>query len=401
MATVGKGERRARGEGHIRKYGKYWRGHVSVDGSRKYFSGLTKQAVIDKIRVHSAESLTGVRLTRARAVTPRGTASGGVTVGAFLERWMQRHRTRIRTSTAMRYDGLIRNHLKPSIGNIPLAALRYSDVDALFSGMTQKGLCRSSVAQAKCLLRMALDAAIREELLTANVAAQVRLPRASPTTQHIFTPADVWAVLAAARQISESEYARRYIALHLGLRQTEILGLAWRDVDVLGRRLSVCASLGISRGGTVRDELKTGSGLRTLVLSDELVSVLGGVQREQEALRGLHQSRDDAPFNEHGLIFTTRTGRPVHPRQDSYSWHRTLKRAGVEPTRFHDCRHTVGTMLAASGVDIGAVSKFMGHANASFTLNTYVHRSAEDAGDVGLRMTGIYGNGPSGLEVGP
>ena len=391
MANDGGKERRSRGEGHVRKYGKYWRGHVSADGKRKYFSGPTKQAVIDKIRVHSAEALSGVQLAPgSRTIRRTAPKVGGITVESFLDRWLSVHRTRIRTSTATRYDGLVRNHLAPGIGHIPIRGLRHSDVETLFSVMITKGLNRRSVAQAKCLLSMALDAAICEELISSNVAARIRLPRASATEQKVISPHDAAAILIAARQISESEYARRYIALHLGLRQTETLGLAWKDIDIPGMRIHIVASLGTSRGGPVRDALKTDNGRRTLVLSVELISILEGVLREQNELKNHHRRESTRPFNPDGLIFVTRTGRPVHPRQDSYSWHRTLKRAGVPPTRLHDCRHTVGTMLAASGLDIAAVSKFMGHATASFTLKTYVHRSAEDAGDVGARMHGLY-----------
>jgi len=128
MANDGGKERRWRGEGHVRKYGKYWWGHVSADGKRKYFSGATKQAVIEKIRMHSAEALTGVQLTPgSRSIRRTAPSVDDVKVESFLDRWISVHRTRIRTSTATRYDGLIENHLEPVVHNQAGAVERRRD----------------------------------------------------------------------------------------------------------------------------------------------------------------------------------------------------------------------------------------------------------------------------------
>lgn len=381
------GSRRANGEGSVWQEGTRWRGHARIDGRRRYVRGRTRKEVVAKI--HQLQAAGGTAQQGGGDKPEERPAGNPPAVGEYLAAWLKRHATRIRPSTYTSYERLIRLHVDPTLGKRPITLVRFSEIESLILGLIDKGLSRSTAAQVRTILVQAFDSAYRDELITTNPARGVRLPKADPQKASIIPPHHRDALLEAARRRGASEFARRRLALLLGLRQSEILGLAWEDINCTDGTLRVQASMALARGGTVRDQPKTRNAIRTLNLSQDMLQALDDARREQQGQHDVYRSagatHDD--FNPEGLVFVTKSGRPIDPNNDHKAWNLTRRKAAemlgeeIPPYRLHDGRHTVASGLIASGVDPVAVSRFLGHATAAFTLTTYVHRRADDISD--------------------
>ncbi|MDP9416846.1 MAG: site-specific integrase [Actinomycetota bacterium] len=176
------------------------------------------------------------------------------------------------------------------------------------------------------------------------------------------------ALLAAAR--GDRLEARWVVALSLGLRQGEVLGLWWEDVDLDAGLLRVTRQLARGRAGRAAEiaPLKTARSRRTLALARPLVEVLRAHRARQES------ERLAAPcWAEDRLLFSTLVGTPLDASNDARAFKALLSRAGVRPIRLHDLRHTAASLLLAQGVHARVVMEVLGHSQIALTMNTYSH----------------------------
>jgi integrase len=175
--------------------------------------------------------------------------------------------------------------------------------------------------------------------------------------------------------------ARWSVALALGLRQGEALGLAWDDLDLDGGKLTVRRALQRQLGrGLVLVEPKSRAGHRPISLPPQLIDALRTHRAEQAAER----LRAGNVWEDHGLVFAQPNGRPVDPRADHRAWKNLLAAADVPDARLHDARHTAATLLLSQGVPARVAMEIFGHSQISLTLQTYSHVTAElhrDAAD--------------------
>jgi integrase len=160
------------------------------------------------------------------------------------------------------------------------------------------------------------------------------------------------------------------VALSLGLRAGEVLGLQWNDIDFDRATLRVTGAIQRLRGKLVRSSTKTSASARALDIPPILLRHLQRrqVQQADERERAAEQ------WAEHGLVFTTRRGTPIDPRSLTRDFKRVLKKAGLPQTiRFHDLRHSCATLLIAQGVHPRVVMEILRHTQISTTMNTYAH----------------------------
>jgi integrase len=160
-----------------------------------------------------------------------------------------------------------------------------------------------------------------------------------------------------------------HLALHTGMREGELLGLKWDDLDWVTRQLHVKRQLQVMPGkGLVFVEPKTASGHRTIVLSKSMV------QKLYEHLDDQDQNRRQAgeKWQENGLIFPTPIGTPM-ARNMYKDFRKLLERIGLPLIRFHDLRHTAATLMLQQGIHPKIVQESLGHADISMTLNAYSH----------------------------
>jgi integrase len=215
------------------------------------------------------------------------------------------------------------------------------------------------------VLRAALQHAVNEEeLVSRNVAKQVRMPSGA------VRKVKPWTADEAARFLQEAREDRLYalwaVALSVGLRKGEALGLRWADIDFVNGRLEVVQSAQYLNGRVVFLRPKTESSENWVPLTDEMVRILRQRRAEQLA------NKVEAAGNEHGLVFTSKNGTPLLPRNLNRSFERMCRRAGVRQIRLHDLRHSCATLLFAQGADAATVQRILRHSSIAVTTGVYM-----------------------------
>jgi integrase len=160
------------------------------------------------------------------------------------------------------------------------------------------------------------------------------------------------------------------LAVHTGMRQGELLGLKWQDVDLKAGTIQVTRTLTRSGTSLLLGEPKTAKGRRKIKLTTKATAALR-VHRKRQ-LEGSVQRV--GLWKDQGLVFASESGTLINPtnlRMRSFA--SLLKRAGLPKIRFHDLRHTCATLLLGRGVHVKFVQELLGHANITITLDTYSH----------------------------
>ena len=354
--------RRGRGEGTIYKRADgRWEGRIELgylDGKRvrKSVYGRTRREVQEKLARILANSQRGLPVFDERT-----------TVGAFLAQWLDTVRNRVRPKTYRSYEQVVRVHLVPVLGTIPLTKLQPHHVHHLVASRLDRGLSPRTADYCRVVLRAALNDAIKWGLLARNVAALTDPPRQERRRSPVWDVEEARRFLAAVRgDRLEALYAG---ALALGLRQGEALGLTWEHVDLEHGLLRVTHQLQWIDGKPQLVEPKSISAVRVLRLPALLVEALRRhrTRQREERLAAGPAWRG----NQWDLVFTTRIGTPLDPKYVRSLFRRACLRAGVRPIRFHDLRHTCATLLLAQDIPPRVVQELLGHSHITLTLDTY------------------------------
>lgn len=365
--------RRGNDEGTVfqRKDGRWVAAVSGVDGrGRVYRYGKTR-----------AEA--AAKLTKALKAVQDGLPIPGErqTVGQYLEAWLEDSaKPTIRPATYDSYACLVRMHLVPELGHVPLAKLTPQQVQALLNRKLASGLAPRRVAMIRGVLRTALNQALRWGRVARNVATLVSPPRASHFEVRPLDPAQARAFLEAVR--GDRLEALYTVALAIGLRQGEALGLRWDDVDLDAGVLHVRHALQRIDGRPQFVEPKSARSRRTIVLPN----LVGDALRVHRVRQTEQRLAVGGEWEENGFVFTTAFGRPLNDSNVTHMFQRHLARAGLPRQRFHDLRHACASLLLAQGVSPRVVMELLGHSQITLTLNIYSHVMLGLQADAAARM---------------
>ncbi len=348
--------RRGHGEGSIyRRADGRWVGSVDLgfrEGKRvrRHFFGATRKDVAD---------LVGLATQAHRA----GTLAPGKppSVAQFLVMWLDA--ITVEASTYRGYEWLVRVHLIPELGRIRLDRLAALDVDRMLREKARDGLSPQTCVNLRAALRGAMSFATRKGLVAQNVV-KLSEPIKTQTYEALYlTLPQARELLVAARH--DRLGAVYCVAIPLGLRQGEILGLRWSDVDFDANRLHVrTQAQRVQRQGIVLKEPKWHSN-RTVALPELTARALRAHKLQQAAERLRAGNR----WVDQDLVFTTRIGTPISASNlVNRSFKPLLERSGLPPRlRFQDLRHSAATLLLAQGVPLRVVSAMLGHSTMRVT----------------------------------
>jgi integrase len=290
-------------------------------------------------------------------------------LGRYLDRWLQDSvKGTVKQSTYEGYERLARVHLVPTLGDVKLSVLTPAHIRALYRERIASGLAPTSVQRIHALLHKALKQAVNDGLIPRNVTDAVKSPRQQRKEMKTFTPEQVHAFLDAAKD--DRLRALYVVAIHTGVRQGELFGLRWGDVDLEAGTLSVHRTLSGAKGGPTFTTPKNDKARRVRLTPQATEALRDHRKRQLEErmrLAGLWQ--------DYGLVFCSTVGTPLS-RHNIYnrSFKPLLERAGLPRTfRFHDLRHTFATMMASSGGHAKVVQEMLGHATINITLDLYSH----------------------------
>jgi integrase len=354
--------RRGNGEGTIarRKDGR-WMGRYTIHTAK----GPKQRAVYGRTRQEAAE-----KLTKAMADRDGGFIfdAGSMTLSEYLDRWLSDAvRDTVRQRTYERYEQIARVHIKPTLGRIKLKAVTSAHVRSLYREKLDAGLASRTVRYIHTTLQKALSQGVADGLIPRNVAASVKAPRPAKKEIQTLSPEQSRALLEAAR---EDRFEALYVlAVHCGLREGELLGLKWGDVDLEARTLAVRRTLSETRTGHKFEQPKNGKG-RSVKLSQRAIESLRSHRTRQNEKRLAAGSL----WQDHRLVFPTTVGNTMSATNLlSRHFKPLLKRAELPAIRLHDLRHTCASILLMAGKHPKYVQELLGHASIAITLDIYSH----------------------------
>lgn len=316
---------------------------MAADGRQHSVYGKTERATKARLRAAQTDVDTGMPVPEART-----------TVAGFLAEWLAGPVAQLRPSTIESYEGAVRNHLVLHLGRIRLAKLTAAGIDRMIASLGDR-LSPTTVRYIVSVLTIALNHALKQGRIARNVALLASPPARKESTLHPLTAAQARAFLAS---VNGDRYGVLYtLAIHLGLRQGELIGLRWTDVDLDNGSLSIRQAMQRRTGQLA--EPKTKKARRTLHLSPDLMAMLRDHRRAQVAETASE------------YVFSQPNGAPVDPFQLTRSLHASLAAAGLPHQRFHDLRHAAATLMIEAGVEIAVVSKILGHESIATTADTY------------------------------
>ena len=310
------------------------------------------------------------KLTAALHARQTGTLTDarGLTTGEFLDQWLEDIiKPSVRPWTYKGYEVHVRLHLKPTLGRVPLEKLTAAHVQKLVNEKMRNGLKPKSVRYLLGTLRAALNQALRWELVPKNAATLVDGPRVEQFEIQPFSPEEARKFLNSIR--GDRLEALYSVALTMGLRQGEALGLRWKDVDLELGFLRISKQLQRVDGKLELVDPKTRRSRRSLAMPATIVEALKTHRDRQDNER---RSAGDK-WTETDLVFTTPIGTGIEGTAISKDFHRRLERAGLPHRRFHDLRHSCATLLLVQGVSPRVVMDVLGHSQIGLTMNTYSH----------------------------
>lgn len=334
-----------------------------VDGKRR------RAKVYGKTQGEVQKRLTDILAKKGSGTLPK---PGRLTVADWLTTWLKGVDVRPRTRES--YELIVRKHIVPGIGSKPLAKLTASDVEQLLTERRRAGLSPRSVHHVRAVLRNGLRKAVRDRLVPYNVAAEADPPKVPQMEMQTLTPGQVKVFLGAVK-------GRRLEALYvttlaIGLRQGEVLGLRWSDIDLeagtlrVSRALQWVRPIGERRSEPALVEPKSRTSRRGLSLPAVALEAL----RQHRAQWIDEQLHGQQPLNEWDLVFVGPQGEPLNPKTIWKEFHQEILVGAKLPLiRFHDLRHSCASLLLLHGVPARMVQEILGHSSISLTLGTYSH----------------------------
>jgi integrase len=343
-------KRRVKGEGTIyrRKSDSRWVGMYTVNT----LDGVKRRAVYGK-----SKKEVRIKLVEAIADRDKGLVfdAGNLSVGEYLDRWLEAIQSSIGEQTWKRHESIVRLHIKPAIGKTRLAALNPLQVQSLYRAKSKSHLAPGSVKRIHTTLHKALRQAVRWQMVPRNPCDAVDSPKGYRGELNLLDRDQVRVLLDSAKRTQPRLYALYVLGVTTGMRQSELIGLRWSDLQLPDARLTVKRSVFKGKISTP----KTARGSRTVRLTRLAVDAL--IRHKNE-----HKTSET-------WVFSTRNGTPLdcgNFHRDH--WQRLLEDAGLPRVSFHaGTRHTCATLLLGQGVHPKLVADLLGHASIRTTLNIY------------------------------
>jgi integrase len=361
-------KRRAKGEGTIyySETQELWVAQITLPNGRRKSKYSKTQKVVRDWLLEKRKSLKDGLLVE----------SENITVEQFFDRFMNDVAAHtLRTRTIESYTYLINKHIKPEIGPIKLAKLCPDHLQNLYSQKLDEGLSERTVHYIHAVIRRILNQAVKWGLIVRSVTDLVEPPKPKKRIPKTLSEGQAKKFLETVKD--HRWYPLYVLAITTGMRQGELLGLHWEDVDLERSVLHVRHALQVVVGqGLELTQPKTEKAKRTVALSDFAVEVIHEYEKEVETPQG--------------LMFATSSGKPVSPRNVLRHFHETLEKAGLPRMRFHDLRHTAASLLLKEQVHPKVVQEMLGHSTITLTLDTYSHVIPDIQQEAAEKMDSIF-----------
>ena len=297
-----------------------------------------------------------------------------ISLTEYLRDWLKGYEPNLSPTTVDSYRINVEKHIIPYIGHIPLQQLKPMHVQNLYQDLLENGradgkggLSARSVLYVHRTLREALQHGVKLQLVARNVADLVTLPRANKYSATVYSEDELVQLL----QISKDTDMEIIIllAVSLGLRRGELLGLKWSDIDLEEKRIIIRHNHVQTTQGNITKTPKSTSSIRTLELPDGLIPIL---QKHKDFQEDNKQKLGNSYHND-DYVYCQADGSPYCPGYISKKFAAFLKKHGLKHIRLHDLRHSNATLMLKYGVPAKVASERLGHSTIGITLDLYSH----------------------------
>lgn len=349
-----------------------WAGQYSYKGKRKSVYGKTKQEAARKLKdvLNDIEQEIDIEAQTQ-------------CLSDWLNYWLATYaKPNIKQSTYISYEGYIRNHINPKMGNIALNKLTVSRLQEFLIGLNVNNggkLSDKTVINLKNMLHCAMEQAVLNNIIAKNYLDAVRLPKRNTSEQRVLSIEEQTALIKAAKSYPNEASFGIILDLFTGLRKGELLALQWCDLceekktlkinKTLNRLMVVDNPDSNQKTEIVIGSTKTNSSTREIPLFDKLFEDLMH-HKERQIAQKLAVGRT---HRETDYIITSTDFSYLDPKNYEKLFQRVCEKAGISDVHIHTIRHTFATRALENGVDVYALSKLLGHAQPSTTLNKYGH----------------------------
>ena len=365
----------------------YWEGRYTCGFDpgtgkqiQKSVTGKTQKEVAQKIKELTAALDAGTYI-----------APNKITVGQWLDTWQSEYLANVKPSTVSSYEATIRNHLQPGLGAIRLDSLTTHDIQEFYNSLhspseNRNALSSKTIKNIHGILHHALEQAMLNNYIRSNPSNACVIPKA---IKKKVKPMNEHQIADFLKAIKGHKYENMFlVALFTGMRQGEVCGLQWDCVDFDNGTILIDKQLQSLRGKVRGDNEKyalvpTKNGKeRTITAAPFVMDLLWKTKQAQDTNRKDFSS----DFQENDLVFTDEIGNRVTPQALYRAFKLVVTELNMKDVRFHDLRHSYAVVSLKSGDDVKTVQENLGHATASFTLDTYGHVTEKMKKDSADRM---------------
>ena len=382
-------KRTTSGMGSIRKVTKVVKGKEYTYYEARYTEGFDPRTgkQIQRSITDKSKKVVAQKLKAAVAAIDAGTykAPCKMTVAQWLDIWVAEYLNSVKPLTKHNYNKQVQKHLKPALGAARLETLDTHTIQRFYNSLIASGLSPKTVKNIHGILHCALQQAIACDYIYRNPVDACKLPKVTKPEIKPLEPEEIARLLKEAEQ---DDYCNLFIvAMFTGMRQGELLGLAWECVDFQTGIITVKQQLQCKDGNYFLETPKSGKNRTILpapIVMDALRNQLERQQKEQEQAGKMW----DNQFN---LVFTDALGKYLVRRTVVKHFKKISQRAGIsDDARFHDLRHSFAVSSLYAGDDIKTVQANLGHATAQFTLDVYGHVTQKMRQESANRMQKFY-----------
>lgn len=271
-------------------------------------------------------------------------------------------------TTQQSYRKNLDKYIIPQLGKIKLQELTPFHIENYYSYLIKEvHLSPNTVYRHHAIIHKALDYAVRLKLVSTNVSDAVELPKKKAFESRIYTLEELQKLIY---YLENSDIKTPVsLAIYLGLRREEIIGLKWSNVDLENRIISIKEVQTIFDKGLITKKPKTSTSNRSLYISDDLFKILVEQKQKQEEYKEQLKSK----YFKSDYVCTQNNGKPFRPEQLSKLFSIFLKKYNLPHIRLHDLRHSFASLLYYNNVPINDISKTLGHSDITTTLKIYTH----------------------------
>jgi len=313
------------------------------------------------------------------------TYSADILLVDWINEWMEQKENEIRLNTWEGYQINVNKHIIPffKLLKLTLQDITAQHIQSYYNKKLKAGQSANSIKKHSVILRGALQEALKKNLIPYNPVDRATLPTCERFIGKAYSVEQATTLLGA---IGDEQLKPAIIlGLFYGLRRSEVLGLRWRDIDFDAGTITIKNTVVRTRTIIEHEKTKSRASKRTLYIIPETREYLLGLQRRQAGNRKLLGSAYNV--NDHVCVWDN--GNPFDPTYVSHRFSKILAKYSLPKIRFHELRHTAGSLLLNSGLSIKQIQEYLGHEQVATTLDIYGHLSVEGKKEAACAIGGL------------